>query len=171
MVELYLLYKELLVTGKIHYKSKILNVIYSKSNIVTDDHIIKNYELIKDLNLDIKCVNVNDYSLEEKYDLIIFQDIFECSKYATVIDNFKKLLKDPGLYMFVFTIVHNYVICNIFNYLNYKVNINYYLNIDDIFNMIPISELKVIDNYRLYTEHNFITTNEVFVITCKNRYY
>ena len=171
MVELYLLYKELLVAGKIHYKSKVLNVIHSKSNKITEDHIIKNCEVIKDLKLEIKCVNINEYISEEKYDLIIFQDIFECLKYTTVVDNFLKLLKDSGLCMFVFTLTHNHVLCNAFYYLNYIVNINHNLSIDDIFDIISTFELKVIDNYRLHTEHNFFTLKEIFAVTCKNRYY
>jgi len=171
MIELYLLYKELLLAGKIKYKSKVLNVIYSNSKIVNQEHITKNYDLIKDLKLDIKCVSINDYNSEDKYDLVIFQDIFNYSNYTLTIDNFKKLLKDSGLCMFIFTLVHNHIVCNIFEYLNYIVHINYDLNIDDVFDILSKFELKVIDNYRLYTEHSFLNSNEVFSVTCRNRYY
>ena len=155
----HIIYKEIFM-HKIKPNNKIL-LISDNTKI-----IIENIDIINNLNLTVHFNENNEH--ENFYDIIIFDNIhfYTDDQFKNIIIDLKKMLKIKGLFMFMYSSI----LLN--EYLNYINIIN--INIDNIYSLEPSkfyekfynNNIKIIDNYRLYSYSNFIITTDTFLLTC-----
>jgi len=155
----HLIYKEIFMQ-KIKPNKKIL---------LTSDNtkiIIENIEIINSLNL---TVHFNENNEQENfYDIIIFDNIYSYTdeEFEIIISKLKKMLKINGLFMFIY---FKLLLNEYFKYINITG-----VNVENIYSLEPSNfcdkfynnDIKIIDNYRLCSNSNFIISTDTFLLTC-----
>ena len=171
MIESYSLYREVLLSNKIKYGSKILNILDSNN---VNDYIIENVDLITRLNLKIINSTFQDYKdvFEEssmKFGIIIMENIFDNPANITILNNIKELTNDNILFMFINKLTYDSTTLsfklfkNVKDYTGFDSGIVY---ITDVFDILKDHEIKVIDNYRLHSPKTYLYSEDIYLLTC-----
>jgi hypothetical protein len=163
MFELYLIYREIF-EQKIKKNSKLL--------INTNDTLVitENIEIINKLNLTVHLEDENNNN-KEYYDNIIITDLnkYDNTEQYQLFEKYKKMLKHDGKVMIINKKIlsQHELITNIFYYI-YQYSGLDFQNIYDnnLYNILYENGLKIIDNYRVFSESIYIITNDVFILTC-----
>lgn len=163
MFELYLIYREIF-EQKIKKNSKLL--------INTNDTLVitENIEIINKLNLTVHLDEENNNN-KEYYNYIIITDLnkYDTTEQSQLFEKYKKMLKHDGKVMILNKKIlsQHELIINIFYYLYQYSGLdlqNIYDN--NLYNILYENGLKIIDNYRVFSESIYIITNDVFILTC-----
>ena len=127
-------------------------------------------------HLKLCVVNLNkidiDIEIDNLFDFIILENIFDYRiDYKTIISKYKKALKKDGIIMFIndITLKPNVdIFQNLFYYLYLYTGINLQsVYIDDMFEKLRESELRIIDNYRIRSMSNFFRYKNTFLVSCR----
>ena len=138
------------------HKTKKNKKILIKRWFCKDDIMFDKLKIVKDKNLKISTEDV-----EQKYDIVIFENLFYANENINEVIN---KYKNNNLIMFIERVtLSNKSWLNILkNCTGFNLEYTY---IEDIFDILRQNDLKIIDNYRLESNSNYIITNEKFLIT------
>lgn len=157
--ENYYIYKEIF-NQKIKPNKKIL--------LTSDDTkiIIENIDIINSLNLTVH-LNENNHN-ENFYDIIIFDNIYSYTdeQFDIIMEKLKKMVKINGIFMFIYS---RFLLNEYLNYINIIG-----INLENMYSLEPSkfhekfynNNIKIIDNYRLCSNSNFIISTDTFLLTC-----
>ena len=157
------------------YEEIFRQKIKPESIICVNSNIEINQDIYKELNLSVVKV-YTPLECKTFFDIIILEHVFKNTNHTeSIIENYKKLLKNDGILMFIETMSmyrsNNYLKKFIIKYINLISGINLkVIYIDDVFSTLRDCELKVIDNYRLFSVNNMLTSKDIFLVSCKPLY-
>jgi hypothetical protein len=97
------------------------------------------------------------------------ENIFDNPANITILNNIKELTNDNVLFMFINKLTYDSttlsfkLLKNVKDCTGFDFGIVY---ITDVFDILKDHEIKVIDNYRLYSPKTYLYSEDIYLLTC-----